>query len=164
MKSLEHNHNHGAAPLVGRGLLAAIFVLSALGKLTNFGGTAAMMTQVGFPLAEFFLAGAITFELVGGLALLTGYQARFGAALLIAFLIPTTLIFHNFWAYTGADQQNQMINFLKNVSIGGGLLYVAQYGAGAWSVDGWLARRAARKEQRENFRATAVTDNHLNAA
>lgn len=127
-------------PLAGRGLVSAIFLMSALGKLGNFTGTAAMMATKGFPAASAFLAAAIAVEIGGGLSVLTGYKARWGAAALFAFLIPTTLIFHNFWAYTGADLEAQMIHFLKNVSIMGGLLTTVSFGSGALSLDSRRAR------------------------
>jgi putative oxidoreductase len=122
-------------PLAGRGLVSAIFLMSAVGKLGNFAGTASMMATKGFPAASAFLLGAIVVEICGGLSVLTGYKARWGAAALFAFLIPTTLIFHNFWAYTGADLEAQMIHFLKNVSIMGGLLSTVAFGSGALSLD-----------------------------
>jgi putative oxidoreductase len=109
---------------LGRFGLGAIFLMSGLGKLGNLHGTADMMRGAHMPAVPLFLAGAITFEVLGGLSVITGVKARWGALALIVFLIPATLIFHNFWAYQGAEQQMQMVNFLKNVSIGGGLLYL----------------------------------------
>jgi putative oxidoreductase len=111
--------------LVGRILLSSIFLLSALGKITGWSTTAGYMASKGMPLVPFFLAAATLVELGGGLSLLTGFQARWGALALAAYLIPTTLIFHNFWAFQGQEQQMQMINFLKNMAIMGGLFQVA---------------------------------------
>jgi putative oxidoreductase len=122
-------------PLAGRGLVSLIFVMSAFGKITSWDGTAGYMASKGMPAIPFFLTMAILFELLGGLAVLTGYKARLGAVALIVFLIPATLIFHNFWAYQGMDQQMQMISFLKNLSIMGGLLLVTAFGAGPLSLD-----------------------------
>jgi putative oxidoreductase len=122
-------------PLIGRALLSAIFLLSAMGKLGNFSGTAQFMASKGMPATSFFLVMAILFELGGGLSILLGYKARLGALALIVFLIPASLIFHNFWAYEGMEQQMQMINFLKNVAIMGGLLQVIAHGSGALSLD-----------------------------
>jgi len=124
-----------AAPLVGRGLLSVIFLLSGVGKLADWSGTAGYMASKHMPAVPFFLLAAVTFELLGGLSVLTGFKARWGALALIVFLIPVTLIFHNFWAYEGMEQKTQMINFLKNLAIMGGLLMVAANGAGPISVD-----------------------------
>jgi putative oxidoreductase len=121
--------------LIGRILLSLIFLISAAGKLFNFNGTAGMMSAKGFPVASLFLVGALAFELLGGLSVLTGYRARLGAAALIIFLIPTTLIFHNFWAYQGMEQQMQAAMFLKNLAIAGGLALVIAFGPGPLSVD-----------------------------
>lgn len=122
------------APLAGRGLLSAIFLLSALGKVGDWNGTAGYMASKGMPFVPLFLAGAIAVELLGGLSVLLGYKARIGALALFAFLIPTTLIFHNFWAFDGMQRHLEMIGFLKNVSIMGGLLTVAAQGSGALSI------------------------------
>src|SRR4051794_5610573 len=111
--------------LVGRILLGSIFLLSALGKVTGWSTTAGYMASKGMPLVPFFLAAAMLVELGGGLSLLTGFQARWGALALAAYLIPTTLIFHNFWAFQGQEQQMQMVHFLKNLAIMGGLFQVA---------------------------------------
>lgn len=129
-----------AAPLAGRFLLSFIFLMSAVGKATQFSGTAAMMESKGFPVAPFFLVMAILFEVLGGLSVLTGFKARIGALALIVFLIPATLIFHNFWAYTGMEQMGQMTNFLKNISIMGGLLTIVSRGSGPLSLDGRSAK------------------------
>jgi putative oxidoreductase len=83
-----------------------------------------------------FGAGAILLELGGGLLVAIGYKARFGAAALILFTIMTMIFFHNFWAFEGADYQMQMINFMKNLAITGGLFLILAYGAGPMSVDG----------------------------
>src|SRR5256885_487719 len=91
--------------LAGRVLLSAIFVLSGLTKLTNWSGTESQMASHGMPAASVLLLGAIVVEMGGGLALLLGCQTRAAAAALFLFLIPTTLIFHNFWAYQGQEQQ-----------------------------------------------------------
>ena len=130
-----------AAPLAGRFLLSLIFLMSAFGKATQFSGTAAMMESKGMPAASFFLVMAILFETIGGLSVLAGFKARYGALALIVFLIPATLIFHNFWAYTGMEQMGQMTNFLKNLSIMGGLLLIAGRGPGPISFDARPAKR-----------------------
>lgn len=126
-------------PLIGRVLLAALFLWSGLGKITGFEGTVGYMEAYGMPMASVLLVGAIAVEIGGGLLLLLGWQARLGSALLIAFTIPATLIFHNFWALEGMEQQMQQIMFFKNLAIIGGLLLVVGRGAGPLSLD----RRAA---------------------
>lgn len=113
----------------GRLLLSVIFLLSAAGKLASFSGTAGFMASKGMPAPEVFLAGAIVLEVLGGLSILTGYRQDLGAAALIVFLVPATLIFHSFWTLGGAAQQEQMANFLKNLAILGGLILVGFGGA-----------------------------------
>ncbi len=118
------------AVLIGRILLVLIFLKSGIGKIENFQGTAQYMAKVGMPFTNFFLVGAIFFELFGSITVILGYFARFGAALLLIFLIPTTLIFHNIFK----DPQ-MMIQFMKNVSMFGGLLVLLSFGPGRFSID-----------------------------
>lgn len=119
-----------ALPLLGRIALSLTFLLSTVGKITDPAGTQAFMASYGMPLTGLLMWGAVAFELVGGLSVLLGYRARWGAVLLAVFLVPATLIFH-----TGFGEQEQVIHFLKNVAILGGLAYVAVYGAGPFSLD-----------------------------
>lgn len=121
--------------LVGRILLALIFVLSGFGKITGFAGTAAYMASKGLPMAEILLVPTILIELGGGLMLIFGYRTRLAAAVLFLFLIPVTLVFHNFWAAPAAEAQMQMINFMKNLAIMGGMLCITAFGAGRYSLD-----------------------------
>ncbi len=123
------------ASVAGRALLALIFVLSGFGKIFDWSGTAAYMAAKGMPLIPLFLAGAIAVEVLGGLSVLLGFQARWGALALFLFLVPTTLIFHNFWALADMERRIQMIMFLKNLAIMGGLLLVVSRGAGPLSLD-----------------------------
>lgn len=121
-----------SATLAGRVGLGLLFVVSGFGKITGFAGTAGYMASKGMPMAEVLLVGAIAIELVGGLMLLAGFKARWAALAIAAFLVPTTLIFHS---PVGPEAQAQMTQFLKNLSILGGMLYVAAFGPGAWSAD-----------------------------
>jgi putative oxidoreductase len=121
--------------LFGRLLLSVIFILSGASKIMGWNQTAEMMAGEGMVAVTFFLAASIAVELIGGLCLLLGCGTRLGATALFLFLIPVTVIFHDFWAYQGREQQEQMIHFLKNLAIMGGLLVVVGAGAGAWSVD-----------------------------
>ncbi len=118
------------AILIGRILLVLIFLKSGAGKIGNFEGTAQYMAGHGMPYTHFFLVGAIFFELVGSITVVLGYFARFGAVLLLIFLIPTTLIFHNIFV-----DPNMMIHFMKNVSMFGGILILLAVGPGRLSLD-----------------------------
>ncbi len=128
-------------PVIGRYLLAIIFVFSGWGKITGFAGTTAYMASKGMPMPQVLLPGAILVELGGGLALMLGWKARWAALAIFLFCIPTTLVFHNFWALPADQAQNQMIHFLKNLALMGGLLYVVAFGPGALSLDGLRRRR-----------------------
>jgi putative oxidoreductase len=118
------------AVLIGRILLVLIFLKSGVGKIENFQGTAQYMASNGMPYTNFFLVGAIFFELVGSITVILGYFARFGALLLLIFLIPTTLIFHNIFV-----DPKMMIQFIKNVSMFGGILVLLAVGPGRLSLD-----------------------------
>jgi len=123
------------AMFLGRIFLALLFVVSGIGKITGYAGTAAVMASKGLPLVDILLPLTIAVELGGGLLLALGWKARWAAAALFLFLIPTTLIFHQFWGIDPKLVQMQKIHFLKNVAIMGGMLLVLATGAGAWSVD-----------------------------
>ncbi len=128
--------------LLARLLLAAIFINSAYGKITGWSGTIAYMSSQGLPAPQTLLPLAIVAEALGGLSLILGFKPRLGALALIAFLIPTTFIFHDFWTYPADQQHVQMIQFMKNLAILGGLGMVLAHGAGQWALS---RRRPARK-------------------
>ncbi len=128
------------ASLAGRILLVLIFLNSGIEKIENFEGTAKFMAQYGMPYTSLFLFGAIIFELAGSIFAILGYYTRFGALLLIVFLIPTTIIFH-----TNFDDPIQIIMFMKNVSMFGGCLVLLGMGPGRLSLD-YLFRTRAKKE------------------
>ena len=119
-----------ATILLGRILLAVIFLLSGFGKLTAISGTAAYFGAMGLPLPTVTAVVVGLIELLGGLAILVGFQTRIAAWVLAVFTIATALVAHTGWA-----DQNQMIHFLKNVAITGGFLLLASSGAGAYSLD-----------------------------
>ena len=124
-------------PLPGRILISLIFFMSGIGKIFDFSGTTAYMENVGnMPMASILLVGAIVLELAGGLSIILGFKARIGAILLMVFLIPATLIFHDFWTFPEEQQKIQMIMFMKNLSIFGALLTIVAYGSGPFSLDG----------------------------
>ena len=119
--------------LIGRLALGAIFLLSVAGKLTNWSGTVAYAATKGVP--PVLLACATALELVGVVLLLVGFKTRWGAAALLVFLVPVTMVFHGFWAVQGAAHHQQLVEFLKNVAIAGGLLVEFVAGPGAFSLD-----------------------------
>ena len=129
-------------PFVGRICLAAIFLVAGMMKFLNWDATAAYMEEHNLPLVHILLPIAAAAEVAGGLALLFGCLTKWASGGLIAFLIPTTLIFHNFWAQSGMEAQNNMHHFLKNIAIIGGLFYVMAFGAGPLSCDAWSKEKA----------------------
>jgi putative oxidoreductase len=125
------------APLLGRFLITFIFFRSAFGKITDFPGVAANMAAKGMPYAELLLVGAIALEILGSLCVLLGWKARWGALALLAFLIPATLIFHNYWALDPAQMRevsNQANHFFKNLTIMGALVFIIGMGSGPLSL------------------------------
>jgi putative oxidoreductase len=128
--------NNSVAPVIGRILLATIFVFSGFGKLLAPAATIGYIQSTGLPLASLGLVAAIIVELGGGLLLALGYKTRLVAAVLAVFSVVTGLIFHS-----ALGDQNQLIHFLKNLAMAGGLLQVAAFGAGAYSLDAKAARR-----------------------
>jgi putative oxidoreductase len=122
-------------PLIGRILLAALFVVGGIGKITGFAGTAGFLAKLGFPAPEVMTVLAIIFELGGGLLLIIGWQTRWVAWALILFTVIATFAAHRFWDYEAAQRTMQMTQFLKNLSIIGGLLFVVAFGPGSASVD-----------------------------
>lgn len=110
----------------GRTLMSLIFVGSGGMKIVQWSATSALMAHEGLVAVPLFLTTAIIVELGAGLCLMFGFQTRWAALLLALYLIPVTLVFHDFWSFADADQAtNQMQHFLKNVTIIGGLMAVA---------------------------------------
>jgi len=123
------------AALVGRVLLALMFVLAGFGKITDFAGTAGYMASTGLPMANVLLVLTIAVEFGGGLALMAGWKARWAALALAGFTVLATVIFHNFWALPPEARMMQQLMFLKNVAVIGGLLMVWAFGPGRLSLD-----------------------------
>ncbi|HXN18296.1 MAG TPA: DoxX family protein [Candidatus Binatus sp.] len=122
-------------PLAGRILLSVVFLVSGFFKIGGYTQLVGYAASKGLPMASVAIACAAVLELAGGLAILVGFQTKIAAWILFLYLIPTTFFFHNFWALQGAEQQDNMIHFLKNVAIMGGLVILAANGPGPYSVD-----------------------------
>jgi putative oxidoreductase len=119
-------------PLVGRVLLALIFIIAGFGKLTGFEGTVGYIQSAGLPVPQVAAVIAIIVELGGGILLVIGWKARWGAAALFIFTLLAAIFFHAFWS-SPADYAQ--IHFMKNLAIMGGMLYVVVYGSGPLSLD-----------------------------
>ena len=116
-----------SAPL-GRLLLSLIFIISGVGKIGGYAGTQAYMESVGVPGA--LLPAVIALEVLGGLAIVLGWQTRVVAFLLAGFCLVSAVLFHG-----NIGDQGQHIQFLKNLGLAGGFLVLVAHGAGAWSID-----------------------------
>ncbi len=126
--------------LIGRLLLALLFLPAGVSKIGGFAGTVGYIGSKGLPMAELGAVIAILVEVGGALALIAGFGTRFAALALAAFTLVATFFFHNFWGVPADQAMMQQLMFYKNIAVVGGLLILAAHGAGAWSVD---ARRQA---------------------
>ncbi|GLS19271.1 LysR family transcriptional regulator [Labrys miyagiensis] len=123
-------------PLLGRILIAVIYILSGFSKLTGPAATAGYIASAGLPLPYAGVALAVVVELIGGILLVVGYQTRIVALIMALFTVATAVFFHSNFA-----DQNMFIHFFKNIAMAGGLLQVAAFGAGSLSLDASLARK-----------------------
>jgi putative oxidoreductase len=143
--SLAATQSQNLATLVGRVLLAWLFIPAGWGKIAGFAGVVGYIGSKGVPMPEVAAALAIAAELGLGLLLLVGFQGRWAALGLAIFVAVITPIFHNFWAAPEAMKMVQTQAFWKNIAVVGGLLFVWAFGPGGWSIDGMRrdANRAA---------------------
>ncbi len=126
----------GPLTVLGRLLLCAIFLMAAVGnKIPHFSDVAALMDSKHIPMPQLMLVVAIVFLVVGSVSVILGYWARIGATLLLIFLVLATYYFHDFWNLQGPQQQQQMTQFLKNVSMMGAMLLIIANGPGPMSLD-----------------------------
>lgn len=116
--------------VVGRCLIALIFLISGINKIIGFAGTAGYMASKGLPMVEVLLVLTILIEVGGSLMIILGWKAKLAAMVMFLFLIPVTLIFHPAWSDPG-----QMNAFLKNLAIMGGMLYIMTFGSGTCSLE-----------------------------
>ena len=138
MRSATHSEldsTQGMALLLGRLLMAALFIVAGVRKAMAFSASAGYMVKNGVPMAEFLLVLTLVLEIGGGLMLVLGWKTRWISLVLAIFVAVITPIFHGFWAFDGAQFTPQLNNFLKNIAIVGGLLYFAVFGAGRLSLD-----------------------------
>lgn len=126
--------------LVGRLLMAAMFLLAGLGKISGFEGTVGYIASAGLPMPQLAAAIAILIEVGGSVALILGWGTRWAALALAFFTLAASVSFHHFWSMPADQVMMQQLLFTKNVAIVGGLLVLAAFGAGAVSID---RRRAA---------------------
>ena len=129
------NNIQNPLALLGRLLLALMFITSGFGKIGGFEGTAGYIASKGLPMASVVAALTILIELGGGLAIAFGFMTRWAALALAVFTVLAGVIFHNYWAVPPEQVMMQQINFWKNISIAGGFLALAAFGAGAISID-----------------------------
>ncbi len=122
--------------LVGRVLIALLFIPAGFSKIAGFAGAVGYIASKGVPLPELCAAAAIAVELGLGLLLLVGFQARWAALGIAFFTLVITFIFHNYWGVPAEQVMMQKQAFFKNIAVVGGLLTIAAWGAGRWSIDG----------------------------
>jgi putative oxidoreductase len=133
------NALQNAMALLGRILLALVFVPASFNKISGFSDTVGYSAAVGLPFPEAGVTAAILIELLGGIALLIGFQSRFAAFSLAVFTLVASFFFHAYWTVPAEQQMIQQLMFFKNIAIVGGLLAFTAFGTGAISVD---ARRS----------------------
>jgi len=128
------NLSHPVVPLIGRLLMTYIFATSGIAKIFDWSGNIAYMSTRHLPFTPLLLAAALVIEVGGSLCLITGFWARWAAAILFVYLLLVTVLFHNYWAFSGMSAGMQETHFRKNLAIMGGLLMLAAYGPGRWAV------------------------------
>lgn len=141
------------AALLGRFLFVLLFFFAAMGYLTGWENSVKMLQGAIEPVgqrifgdrlplvANILLGGATAFLLLGSLMVLVGFLTRIGSLLIFVFLIPTTILFHNFWALTGMERTMQLGHFLSNLALMGGAMLLIAFGAGALSLDRVLRKK-----------------------
>ncbi len=127
--------NDGGTLLVARLLIAAVFLVFGVRSILGYAGSVGYFTKLGFPAPEAMVVLAIIIQLGGGALVAIGWKTRWAGWLLVAYVVIATLMAHRYWEYDAAQYVAQMTNFFKNLAIIGGLLYIAAFGPGRYSVD-----------------------------
>lgn len=125
---------------IGRLLIAVLFLPAGIAKLMGFAGTVGYITSAGMPVPEISAALALVIEIGGGLALIVGFRTRWVALVLAFFTLVASFYFHDYWSVPADQKMVMQLLFFKNIAVIGGLLTLAAWGPGSWSLD---ARRAA---------------------
>ncbi len=131
--------------VLGRLLLALMFILSGFGKLGNIQGTAAFIASGGLPAPTALAATVGALELFGGLALVVGYQVRLAGLALGLFTVAASVVFHAWWSVPADQQFVTQLLFMKNISVAGGMLLISALGAGPLSIDARAAAGTSRR-------------------
>lgn len=128
---------------IARFLFSIIFLMSGFNHFTS--GSISYAANQGIPMADILVPISGLIMIIGSLSIMLGIHARVGGVLILLFLIPTTILMHNFWSFADPQmQQMQMIHFMKNISMIGGALMITFYGAGPLSMDNHRAKKARR--------------------
>lgn len=122
--------------LLGRVLIALLFVPAGIQKITGFAGSVGYAASAGMPMPQVAVAMGLVIEIGAGLAILLGWHTRWAALILGFFTLVASFFFHNFWAVPAEAAMMQQLLFWKNVALVGGLLGYAAHGAAGWSMDG----------------------------
>jgi putative oxidoreductase len=124
-------------PVLGRILISVLFLSAGIGKVMAFAATAEDMTRAGLPVSEILLSLTIVIEIFGAIMLIVGWKARWAAAVMFLWMIPVTLVYHDFWTMPeeGGQAFVNQIMFLKNLAIMGAMLFVSAFGPGSYSLE-----------------------------
>ncbi len=141
------NNLRNPLALVGRILLALMFVLAGAAKIGGFAGTVGYMAANGVPMPNVLAVLSIVLELGGGLALVFGLFTRWAALALGLFTLLVSFIFHRFWAVPADQEMVTNLLFMKNISVAGGMFVLAAFGAGAFSLDAMRSGSGAANRQ-----------------
>jgi putative oxidoreductase len=124
-----------AVPLIGRIFMSSVFLIFGVLKFVTLPYYVQLAAGKGMPMPQAAILCAAALEVLGGLAILVGFQTRIVSWILFVYMIPTSILFHNYWALQGALRAAMQAHFFKNMAIMGGLLFLAHWGAGAYSID-----------------------------